>query len=105
MVDTEESIALRIETEKLQRAAYVLKAVGHPTRISVIDILGQCERLNVSQIQEYLGVEQALLSHHLTTMRDKGILKTEREGKNIYYSLMDRTIMNIIQCINGCKSF
>ncbi len=101
----ESTVSLRINTEKLERAAHVLKAVAHPARISIVDLLDQCERLCVGDIQEKLGMEQALLSHHLINMRDKGILKTERSGKNIYYSLTDRTITKIIQCINDCDKF
>lgn len=100
-----ENITLRIDTEKLERASYVLKAVAHPTRIAIVDLLDQCEKLCVSELQRKLLIEQAVLSHHLINMRDKGILKTERNGKNIYYSLTDKTITNIIQCINDCKKF
>ena len=100
-----ETITLRINAEKLERASYVLKAVAHPARIAIVDLLDQCERLCVGELQEKLGLEQAVLSHHLINMRDKGILKTERSGKNIYYSLTDKTITNIIQCINDCTKF
>ena len=83
----------------------MLKAVAHPVRIAIIDILDQSERLSVSELQELLGIEQSLLSHHLSNLRDKGILTTQRDGKNVYYSLTDRTITGIIDCINGCKAF
>lgn len=99
------TIEMRIDTEKLERAAFVLKAVAHPVRIAIIDLLDQCGRLNVSELQGKLEIEQALLSHHLTNMRDRGILTAEREGKCIYYSLTDKTITNIIHCINSCTRF
>lgn len=90
----------RINTEKLERAAYVLKAVAHPTRINIIDLLDQQKELSVTEISEHLDCEQSLLSHHLTNMRDKGILAVRREGKNMFYSLTDKTITKIISCIN-----
>lgn len=99
------TLKVRVEQKKLERAAYVLKCVAHPIRISIIDLLEQRERLSVGQLQEALQVEQSLLSHHLTNMRDKGIVETQREGKHVFYSLTDVTITNIISCINGCKSF
>ncbi len=98
-------INLRLSAEKLKKAAHVLKAVSHPVRISIIDLLDQCERLHVGAIQEKLGMEQAVVSHHLSIMRDKGVLQTGRDGKHIYYSLTDTTITNIIHCINSCDSF
>ena len=96
-------ITFRINTEKLERASYILKAVAHPTRIAIVDLLDQCERLCVGDLQQKLVIEQEVLSHHLINMRDKGILKTEISGKNICYSLTDKTITNIIQCINDCS--
>lgn len=99
------TIGLRIDAAKLEKAAFVLKAVAHPVRIAIIDLLDQYGRLNVSELQNKLEIEQALLSHHLTNMRDRGILTAEREGKCIYYSLADVTITNIIHCINSCARF
>jgi DNA-binding transcriptional ArsR family regulator len=104
MTSTQE-ICVRINAEKLERAAYVLKTVAHPVRIAIVDLLDQCDRLNVSELQDKLQIEQALLSHHLANMRDKGVLKSMREGKNIYYSLPDKTITNIINCIQLCNCF
>lgn len=95
----------RVDQKKMERAAYVLKAVAHPVRISIIDLLDQSERLTVTELQQVLGIEQSLLSHHLTNMRDKGLLSTQRDGKNVYYSLADRTIIGIIECINRCQAF
>lgn len=99
------AIKIRLEKKKLERAAYVLKCVAHPVRISIIDLLQQGGRLTVSELQEILSIEQSLLSHHLTNMRDKGVVDMQREGKNVYYFLIDSTIPNIIDCINGCKTF
>ncbi len=95
---------IRLEQNKLEKAAYLLKCVAHPIRISIIDLLDQSGSLNVSELQDALRIEQSLLSHHLTNMRDKGLLKTRREGKNVFYSLADVTVTMIIGCINSCKA-
>jgi len=100
-----QELSLRIDAKKLQRAAYVLKAVAHPVRIAIIDILEQGGKMSVSTLQEILNIEQSLLSHHLTNLRDKGIVDCERNGKNIYYELVEPTISTIIGCINNCKAF
>jgi DNA-binding transcriptional ArsR family regulator len=99
-----EGLKVRVDQKKLERAAYVLKCVAHPVRISIIDLLEQRERLTVTELQEVLAIEQSLLSHHLTNMRDKGVVRTQRGGKNVYYSLTDQTISDIIDCINGSKT-
>ena len=100
-----ESLKVRIDKKRLERAANVLKCVAHPMRISIIDLLEQRKRLTVTQLQQVLQIEQSLLSHHLINMRDKGIVNTHREGKNIYYSLTDTTLTDIIDLINRGKTF
>ncbi|MCJ8164541.1 metalloregulator ArsR/SmtB family transcription factor [Pontibacter sp. E15-1] len=99
------SLKIRIDQNKLERTANVLKCMAHPMRLSIIDLLEQRDRLTVSQLQEVLQIEQSLLSHHLTNMRDKGILSTQRQGKNIFYFLADASISSIIACIQGSKIF
>ncbi len=66
--------------------ADVCKALGHPLRIEIIDLLQENE-LNFSDILEVTGGLKSNLSQHLTTMTNKGILKMRREGKSNYYSL------------------
>ena len=88
---------------KMDEAAYTLKAISNGTRLCVISLLSEQEELNVSQIGEQLKCEQSLLSHHLTDMRAKGILNCRRDGKNCYYSLKNKQIVQIIDCIKTCN--
>lgn len=94
----------RLEAAKLEKAAFMLKSLAHPTRMAIIDLLDQYESLTVSEIHEALDCEQSLISHHLNNMRLKGILKTERQGKQINYSMVDKSITSIIDCISNCKT-
>ena len=96
------AIKSKLDFRKLEQVAEVLKAVAHPIRIQIIELLGQRERLTVTEIYQVLGVEQSLTSHHLTKMKDKGVLRCEREGKNIFYSLADTKITQVISCIENC---
>ncbi|MGV3559714.1 ArsR/SmtB family transcription factor [Larkinella arboricola] len=91
------------DDKKIERAAYVLKAVAHPLRIKIIQMLNEQKELNVSTIYKNLNAEQSLISHHLINMRDKGILEIRRSGKNIYYFLVDGSIAEIIDCIYRSK--
>lgn len=88
---------------QMEEAAYTLKAISHGTRLCVISLLSENEELNVSDIGEQLKCEQSLLSHHLTDMRAKGILNCRRDGKNCYYSLKNRHITKILDCIKTCN--
>ena len=91
------------DTTKMEEAAYTLKAISNGTRLCVISLLSEQEELNVSQLGEQLQCEQSLLSHHLTDMRAKGILNCRRDGKNCYYSLKNKQIVQIIDCIRTCN--
>ncbi len=90
------TLKVRVDQKKLARSAYVLKCLAHPIRISIIDLLEQSQRMSVSQLQEVLHIEQSLLSHHLINMRDKGILNTHREGKNVFYAIEDMNLVSIL---------
>ncbi len=89
--------------KQIDKAAYVLKAVAHPLRIRIIQMLNENTELNVSTIYKNLNAEQSLISHHLINMRDKGILDIRRSGKNIFYFLVDTAVAEIIDCIYKSK--
>ncbi|MEA4852274.1 MAG: metalloregulator ArsR/SmtB family transcription factor [Paludibacter sp.] len=91
------------EIKHMEEAAYVLKAISNGTRLCVISLLSKHDELNVSQLVEELKCEQSLLSHHLTDMRAKGILNCRRDGKNCYYSLKNKQIVQILDCIRSCN--
>ena len=91
------------EVKKLERIAFILKTVAHPLRLGIIHLLEQYPRLSVSEICEKLDSEQSLTSHHLQNMRIKGLLSSKREGRNILYSLKERDISLIIECLENCN--
>lgn len=93
----------RFEIEKLEGAAYLLKAVVNPTRLAVIDLLDQYKEMSVSDFANVLGQSHALVSHHLTDMRSKNILKTRREGQQIFYSIKEKAVLGLLKCIQNCK--
>jgi DNA-binding transcriptional ArsR family regulator len=96
------TIGYQMNREKLEKAAFILKTVAHPTRLAVVDLLNFNARLSVNDIGEILKVEQSLLSHHLTTMKLKGILRSEKEGQNVFYSLKEHDVTKLIACIEHC---
>lgn len=94
----------KIDSDRLNVAAGMLKAIAHPMRIAIIDLLNKETRLSVKVIHETLNLEQAVASHHLGILRDKNVLNAEREGKNIFYSLRHERLTQILECIDLCAS-
>ncbi|HAA15459.1 MAG TPA: transcriptional regulator [Cytophagales bacterium] len=91
-----------LDTEKLEKVAFILKTIAHPLRIGIVDLLTTYERLSVNEICFRLDAEQSLTSHHLSNMKLKGILGSEREGKNIFYFLKLKEVTKVIDCMENC---
>ena len=91
-----------LTAEQLEKAANLLKAIAHPMRIAILEYLVGGKQLNVTEIHEYLKIEQSTTSHHLGILKDKGILGSKREGKNTYYYIRNENLSSIIECVNKC---
>jgi ArsR family transcriptional regulator len=72
--------------------ADVCKTLSSPKRLEILSILKEGEK-SVSELVEILGVPKANVSQHLAVMRHKGILKSRRDGVNIYYSLANPKVI------------
>lgn len=98
-MDTKISKVLNIDVEQLQEKAEMLKAMAHPARIAMIEMLYEDNELSVSEIHKTLDLEQAVASNHLSILKGKNILKCRREGKKMFYSLKVESVHNVIQCM------
>ena len=94
-----------IEPLKLQKMAELMKAISHPARLEIIELLEEKDPQSVAEILQQIEIEQSLLSHHLTKMKDKGVLNSYRKGKNVYYSLAIKEITKIFDCMDQCDFF
>lgn len=90
-----------IDGDDLTKMAALLKSIGHPVRLNILQLLDAEPGLCVSEIQNKLPqtVEQSLLSHHLIKLKENGVLLCEREGIHMRYSLANPAVMNIFDCI------
>ncbi len=93
-----------LDLQKLEMAASKLRAMAHPMRIAIIDLLSANKKLTVTEIYERLNIEQASASHHLNILKNKGLLESKRDGKMILYSLKASELTNVIDCINQCST-
>jgi ArsR family transcriptional regulator len=90
--------AERIEQERIERAAEVLKTVAHPLRLRIVELLESGEK-SVTELKELLGVTQPLTSQHLSQMRMRGVLASRRDGSQVYYSIANPDVVKVIHCI------
>jgi DNA-binding transcriptional ArsR family regulator len=92
-----------LDIDKLELAASKLRAIAHPMRIAIIDLLTANPKLTVTQIYTRLNLEQATASHHLNILKNKGLLESKRDGKMIYYALKQTHLSEVIDCIDRCS--
>jgi DNA-binding transcriptional ArsR family regulator len=91
-----------LDIDQLEQAASMLKAMAHPMRIAILKHLEGGKKLTVTEIHEFLGIEQSSTSHHLGILKDKGVLCSRREGKNTYYYLKNNILVQVLDCLNKC---
>lgn len=94
----------KISFDKLNKISTILKVISHPVKLEILEILEKSEPLSVAEIHKKVSIEieQSMLSHHLIKMKDKNVLKSSKKGKNNFYEITDRKILNIFSCIDKC---
>ena len=88
-----------IDTEMLRTAAgqavSALKLLANEDRLLLLCQLSQGE-MCVSELEEKLQIRQPTLSQQLSVLRNEGVVATRRQGKNIYYSMADPAMLDIV---------
>ena len=75
----------------------LFSALADRTRLEIVLFIMRNGKASVQEIARGINKSQSLVSHHLACLRNCGIVKTERRGKYVYYSLLDDEVMNIIK--------
>ncbi len=83
----------------LQRKADILKALGQPTRLKIIELLRDGEKC-VCEMLPLLGEEQANVSKHLSLLRQAGIVEFRKEGVSSFYKIKNKVIFKILDKVD-----
>lgn len=79
-----------------------LRVLADPTRLATLEALIDGAK-HVGTLQKLLGVEQSLLSHHLQTLREAGLVEAERDGKAVLYRIAPTVVARDGDALNlGC---
>jgi ArsR family transcriptional regulator len=76
----------------------IFQGLAHPTRIAILELLGDGER-SAGQLIEKLGIEQANASQHLAVLRAKQIVVSRKVGNQVYYSIRDRALIEVLETL------
>ena len=82
--------------------AEVYKALGHPIRLRIVKYLQNGNGRRVSEIVKAAQAEQSNVSRHLAILRQSGVLVSRKEGLNVFYSLRDAKLVQILTCVSAC---
>ena len=72
------------------------KVLGNPTRIRILLLLME-QDANVSDLAERLGMTQSAVSHQLNLLKSNKLVRRRREGKMIFYTLVDEHVQMILE--------
>jgi len=78
---------LKVDLLNVKKAALILRAVNHKLRQQILRLIDEQGRMTVTELYLKLRLEQSVASQHLAILRKSGFVKTERDGKFIYYSV------------------
>ena len=87
-----------MEYETAQHVAEVLKAVAHPIRLQIIEMLEEQE-LCVGELVAKLNVPQSVASQQLGLMKDKQVLQCRRDGTKVFYSIKNPNVVKLLHCV------
>ncbi len=82
-------------TKKQNKRALIFKALGHPARVAIIEMLLKKQACICNDMVEELPLSQSTISQHLKALKEVGIIKGEIEGTSICYCI-DEKVWNEI---------
>lgn len=84
----------------LEARAEVFKALGHPTRLAIVDMLADRE-MCVNELNESIDADISTVSRHLAVMRNVGLLSSEKRGNQVFYRLECPCITSFYGCVES----
>jgi ArsR family transcriptional regulator len=88
------------EQARLQARAQIIKALGHPSRLMMVEALADGERC-VCELTEMVGADMSTVSKHLALLKSAGIVQDEKRGPMVFYSLRVPCILKFLGCVEA----
>ena len=97
---SQNGIELKVDLQNVKKAALILRALNHKLRQQILKLIDEHGKMTVTEIYVQLRLEQSVASQHLAILRKAGFVKTERDGKFIYYSVNDARLEELNRFVN-----
>lgn len=92
---------VKVDLLNVKKAAIILRAINHKLRQQILRLLDEHTRLTVTEVYIRLRLEQSVASQHLAILRRAGFVKTERDGKFIYYMVNTERLETVNQFVDN----
>ena len=86
-------------SNNLELSSSILKSVGHPIRVKIILTLADHTEMTVTELTQFLKIEQPVMSLHLAVLRNANIIIVRKQGKKSMYSILDSSVLQAVQII------
>lgn len=90
-----------LDIDALTEAAECLKALAHPHRLQIVQLLLSGKQLSVNEIAEHCDLNQPTTSDHLRLMQRCGFLSSQKDGRTVFYSVAEPHLQDIMSCIQN----
>ena len=94
-------LPLDIDPVVVAETARMLRCLGHPVRLAILDYLDRFGESTVTEVHEALGIGQAVCSQHLGLLHDRGALARRRDGVHVIYSVADDRPRKVLACLRS----
>ncbi len=84
--------------QKSEDVATLLKQLSHPQRLLILCSLAENEK-SVNEIELACGASQSAVSQFLKSMRLEGLIESRREGKHVFYKIVDKRVLELIKSL------
>ena len=85
-----------IDERKVEKAAGLLKALGHPARLRIVAHLCCHGERSVGELQPLVGIELSHLSQQLGVLRRAGLVSARRAGSSVFYAIKDPELIELM---------
>ena len=96
---TESGNSLKVDLLNVKKASLILRAINHKLRQQILKLIDEQGKITVTEIYVKLRLEQSVASQHLAILRKAGFVKTERDGKFIYYTVNSARLEELNQFV------
>ncbi|MCK9224448.1 MAG: metalloregulator ArsR/SmtB family transcription factor [Candidatus Muirbacterium halophilum] len=80
--------------------AKIFKALGHPARLFIVELLDDDKQYCVNDITKLIGTDTSTVSRHLSVLKNSGIVGCEKRGLYVYYFLKIKCVNSFFVCVN-----